>query len=739
MATSPISFTNTPQAGDDTFSYSESLLKQQLAGGTTLTMDVMANDLGGKAKSLWSLDDGVDQFGNPVGAGELWGALKDADTGWVKTAEGNQVKIVNGKIQIDLSGGLLANGASIDALGSGETYTDSFVYTIRLANGTLSYAKVNFSVAGENDGVLLATNPATDLNANVIEDTHPADSGRFYFSDADTNDVHSVSVQNDGAGTYGSLSASVNELTKEVSWNYTLGAGAQALAENEPAVETFTVTVSDGHGGTLTQTVTVNILGTNDPVVLVNNPATDLAASVTEDDTQTDAGAFFFSDVDASDTHSVSIQNDGVGAHGTLTASVDEATGAVNWSYALDNAAAQAMGADDTASETFTVTVADGHGGSLTQTVTVNIVGANDPVVLVNNPATDVAGSVTEDTTLTDSGAFYFSDKDTSDAHSLAISNDGAGQYGSIAAVVDEATGKVDWTYTLNNTAAQSLGANDHITESFDVTVSDGHGGSAVQTITVSVNGANEPLPAFAPTPTEVTTGDPNDFDSLYNATTTTASGGGAITGGASADALYGSSDADVINGGNGNDSIYADSGNDQVNGNNDADSLYGQVGNDAINGANGADTVFGGSGDDNIQGGSGVDVIYGGSGRDVIVGDGDADRIIGGYGADRLTGSDGADTFVFLSSSDTGDTITDFNALAGGDRLDFSALDAGDLTISTTGLAAHSVFYASETQAGQAGVHMQVDTDGNAATAELDLFLIGVNVANLDATDFIL
>ena len=45
------SFSNTPQAQGDLFTYSED------AG--VVYLDVMGNDLGGAAKTLWSLDDGT--------------------------------------------------------------------------------------------------------------------------------------------------------------------------------------------------------------------------------------------------------------------------------------------------------------------------------------------------------------------------------------------------------------------------------------------------------------------------------------------------------------------------------------------------------------------------------------------------------------------------------------------------------------------------------------------------------
>src|SRR5687767_6951682 len=54
---STTSFTNTPQAGDDRFEgYNE-----DFAG--IAIFNVMQNDLGGKAKILWALDDGENDSG----------------------------------------------------------------------------------------------------------------------------------------------------------------------------------------------------------------------------------------------------------------------------------------------------------------------------------------------------------------------------------------------------------------------------------------------------------------------------------------------------------------------------------------------------------------------------------------------------------------------------------------------------------------------------------------------------
>jgi Ca2+-binding RTX toxin-like protein len=204
---------------------------------------------------------------------------------------------------------------------------------------------------------------------------------------------------------------------------------------------------------------------------------------------------------------------------------------------------------------------------------------------------------------------------------------------------------------------------------------------------------------------------------------------------------------SDTLSGGGGDDHLFGHGGNDVINGQNGGDTqLYGQAGDDTITGGSGQDTIYGGSGDDTLYGnepppsnetGDTQDLIYGGSGNDTIYGQGNADSIIGGYGADTLSGGGGNDSFVYLDVKDTNDTITDF---AAGDKIDFSAIDANSALAGDQGFAfggttatANGVWYA--VVGGSAVVY--VDTDGNAATAELSLTLNGVS--SLSGSDFLL
>src|SRR5262245_35945349 len=53
------SFSNTPQAQDDVFKLTEDTVTLVQFSATNILLDVMQNDLGGNAKTLYSIDDGI--------------------------------------------------------------------------------------------------------------------------------------------------------------------------------------------------------------------------------------------------------------------------------------------------------------------------------------------------------------------------------------------------------------------------------------------------------------------------------------------------------------------------------------------------------------------------------------------------------------------------------------------------------------------------------------------------------
>ena len=225
---STTSFSNTPQAKDDIFTsgvtaagVSISLTEDNLQ---PVVFDVMGNDLGGNAKTLFSIDNGINNSGAMSGYSAA--DLLTQDTARAEATSSdtslNGAKIwitADGKVGYDAS----ALSAQIAALSAGEFFTDSFIYAIRLGNGTLSWATATVRIAGVNDG------PVTVADTNAVkEDTAPNSvSGNVLTNDTDTDthDSHSVTAVNGSAakvgadvvGTYGTL-----HLNSDGTYTYTL-------------------------------------------------------------------------------------------------------------------------------------------------------------------------------------------------------------------------------------------------------------------------------------------------------------------------------------------------------------------------------------------------------------------------------------------------------------------------------------------------------------------------------------
>ncbi|WP_293776083.1 Calx-beta domain-containing protein [uncultured Oxalicibacterium sp.] len=159
-------------------------------------------------------------------------------------------------------------------------------------------------------------------------------------------------------------------------------------------------------------------------------------------------------------------------------------------------------------------------------------------------------------------------------------------------------------------------------------------------------------------------------------------------------------------------------------------DILYGGAGNDVLIGGAGNDTLYGGTGADRLDGGAGNDILNGGAGNDIL---------IGGAGNDTLTGGLGADTFKWMLA-DKGavgapaiDTITDFDSVTGGDKLDLRDLLQGEIGQGVgTNLTNYLHF---ETVGSDTKVHISSSggfSNGyNAANEDQTIILQGVNLLN--------
>ncbi len=326
---------------------------------------------------------------------------------------------------------------------------DSIAYTISDGQGGTANTSVSVTVNPVNDLALIGGQD----NDTVTEDTTLTTSGTLTVADPDAG--QSAFQPQSASGTYGTFA-----INAAGAWTYTLNnndPAVQALASGDAVTETFTVASVDG----TSSSVTITVNGTNESF------SGDTTGSVQEDTTLAANGTLVASG------GATFVAGTTAGTYGSLTL---DAGG--NWTYALNNAAANVQGLTsvDTLSEVFTVSLNDGTTGNLVVTV----LGLDDMAII----AGEDTGSVTEDATLSTGGTLTISDVDSGEA-SFVGQPSTAGAYGTFTL---NAAGA--WTYTLNNSdpAVQALGAGQTLTETFTVASVDGTSSS----VTVTVNGTND-------------------------------------------------------------------------------------------------------------------------------------------------------------------------------------------------------------------------------------------------------
>jgi len=165
-------------------------------------------------------------------------------------------------------------------------------------------------------------------------------------------------------------------------------------------------------------------------------------------------------------------------------------SGGGSYTYTLDNsnAAVNALNNGQTLTDAFDYTVSDGHGGTASATLTITINGTTDNGVPV---ATADVNTVKEDAAPNPiSGNVLTNDSDP-DADTLAVVGTGTftGLYGVLVI-----SGGGSYTYTLDNSnaAVNALNNGQTLTDAFNYTVSDGHGGTASATLTITINGTTD-------------------------------------------------------------------------------------------------------------------------------------------------------------------------------------------------------------------------------------------------------
>ena len=265
-----------------------------------------------------------------------------------------------------------ANGA-VQALNVGDTLTDTF--TVTTIDGTPQV--VTIVIHGANDAAIVSgTTTGSVIEAGGVANATPgapAATGTLTDTDVDNppNTFTAVTSATASAGGYGTFTMSADGV-----WTYKLdndNRAVQALNVGDKLTDTFTVTTIDG----TPQVVTITINGTNDAAIISGKATGSVTGAGVDDD---DAPAVPLATGRLTDTDvdnppntfaAVSSPTKSDGGYGTFTM-----TAAGVWTYTLDdtNLAVQALHAEDTLTDTFTVRTIDGTA----QVVTITVHGASD-------------------------------------------------------------------------------------------------------------------------------------------------------------------------------------------------------------------------------------------------------------------------------------------------------------------------------------------------------------------------
>lgn len=472
--------------------------------------------------------------------------------------------------------------------------TDSFTVAVSDPSGNSVEQEVAISIAAVND----APTAAAELAIATNEDT--AVSGQLVAGDVDGDRLAWALAANPQHGTV-SLAAD--------------GRYTYRPAANFHGVDSFTVSVADPSGSTVQQVVAITVAAINDAPT-----AAPAVASATDEDTVV-AGQLEAADVDG-DALSWALV-DGP-QHGSVTL---DAAGRYSYSPA----------ANDSGSDSFTVSVSDPSGARVQQVVSIAIAAVADAPTLsvvaasVAAAAAMIAPSVVgtdgDDTLTGTSGA----DDISAGAGDDLVRGDSAATFGSVALDIRAALVDVDGSEVLSLRlsglpAAASLSAGVRNADgSWSLTAAELAG------LSLSAPAGTSFTLAVTATATEVS-GDTATAQVAVEITVGTGTGGS----GAGNDTLRGNV---------GDDTIYGGGGDDEIRGGWGSDLLYDEAGNDLVHGGRGDDVVHNGAGNDKVWAGKGNDILHDGAGDDVLHGDKGHDVIHAGAGNNIYDGGEGFDT----------------------------------------------------------------------------------------------
>jgi lysophospholipase L1-like esterase len=348
-------------------------------------------------------------------------------------------------IQVDLSG--MSGSQRVIAVDALQAYSEidlgvlaPGVHTINLpstsdwaiaignfGNPTLPPTNVAPIASDDSYSTPSDTELVVDVNSGVLSNDSDANGDTLIISGFDANSTEGgvVTMANDGSFIYIPPTGYIGN-------------------------DSFTYTIDDGNGETDTATVFIGVDFVNTPPVAGDD------AIATNEDTPLAVTSLLLSNDSDDDGHSLAIASTTDPTNGSLS---DDGSGLI-----------YTPAPDFNGTDSFTYTITDGNGGTATASVTVTVNPVNDDPV-----ANDDAFVTLESTSLEITATELLSNDSDIDGDGLTVTSVGSPANGTLT---DNGNGS--YTYSPNG----GFTGND----SFNYTVNDGNGGTAIATVTITVD-----------------------------------------------------------------------------------------------------------------------------------------------------------------------------------------------------------------------------------------------------------
>ena len=317
---------------------------------------------------------------------------------------------------------------TLDFMEEGQVIQESFELIVGDQQGSTISQTVTVSLSGARDADLTITE-LTDgdtqegsfihSESGVIAASQYASLGGIAGIElSSSTSTAPSSILSQESATLGKLILSPGESGLDViNWNYSVPDNSlDFLQKGQIITETFTLAISDQQGGITSETYFVNLEGSNDgPLITATTKVSGLIQEVGDGATGegalvlSDTGSFSISDIDLSDVQTVTVSSssstasstrltDGSNTLGTLEAYIsdnttDDGAGEVNWKYTVSDSIIEYLSDDQQLQEEFVLSISDGNGGTVDQTISLILEGKADAAISVTDISPDTGSS----------------------------------------------------------------------------------------------------------------------------------------------------------------------------------------------------------------------------------------------------------------------------------------------------------------------------------------------------------